>query len=85
MPIIDMNVERDYVTVIVPIHHKFTNDREKTLEEKIISALSIKPMRKTELCKYLGYERIVNSVSNQLSRLEKNKIVKKIDNFYTII
>ena len=85
MPIIDMNVERDYVTVIVPIHTKFTNNPEKTLEEKIIAALSIKPMRKTELCKYLGYERIVNSVSNQLSKLEKNKIVKKIDNYYTIL
>ena len=41
LPIIDMNKERDYVTVIIPINEYF--DEEKlSLRDKIIDTLKIK-------------------------------------------
>ena len=68
LPIIDMNKERDYVTVIIPINEYF--DEEKlSLRDKIIDTLNASPMPKTELCRYLGYTRVVNSVSHQLTKL----------------
>ena len=76
LPIIDMNKERDYVTVIIPINEYF--DKEKlSLRDKIINALNASPMTKTELCRYLGYARVVNSVSHQLTKLIiDNKVIE---------
>lgn len=75
-PIIDMNKERDYVTVIIPINDYF--DEEKlSLRGKIINALNTSPMTKTELCRYLGYARVVNSVSHQLAKLiTDNRVIE---------
>lgn len=75
MPIIDMNENRDYVTVSLPINELFKTGTRKKLEELIIDALSIKPMKKTELCRYLGYDRIVNSVDTRLkSMIDEDKL-----------
>ena len=81
LPIIDMNKERDYVTVIIPINEYF--DKEKlSLRDKIINALNASPMTKTELCRYLGYARVVNSVSHQLSKLIMDNQVIEINKKY---
>ena len=81
LPIIDTNKERDYVTVIIPINEYF-NDEKLSLREKIINALNSSPMTKTELCCYLGYDRVVNSVSHQLSKLINEDYVVKINKKY---
>lgn len=83
MPIIDMNEERDYVTVVLPIHESFLGKKEP-LEKRIIDALAIKPMTKTELCKYLGYERIVNSVSKKLLELIQNNSIELTNKKYSL-
>ena len=81
LPIIDMNKERDYVTVIIPINEYF--DEEKlSLRDKIINALNASPMTKTELCRYLGYARVVNSVSHQLTKLIIDNQVIEINKKY---
>ena len=75
LPIIDTNKERDYVTVIIPINEYF-NNKDLPLKEKIIDALNSSPMTKTELCRYLGYERVVNSVTYQLNKMiSENRII----------
>jgi len=68
LPIIEMNPERDYVTVIIPIHPAFSS-LDLSIKEKIINALNEKAMTKTELSKFLGYKRVVNSVTYQLEKL----------------
>lgn len=76
LPIVDTNKERDYVTVIIPINEDF-NINNLSLKTKIIDALNNSPMTKTELCRYLGYGRVVNSVSYQLNKLiDENKVVE---------
>ena len=50
--------------------------------DKIINALNASPMTKTELCRYLGYARVVNSVSHQLSKLIMDNQVIEINKKY---
>lgn len=80
MPIIDMNPTRDYVTVILPIHESFREEDKRSVEECIIDALSIKPMKKTELCRYLGYDRIVNSINRRLVIMLKERKIELTSN-----
>lgn len=68
LPVIDTNKERDYVTVIIPINEYFVTNN-LSLREKIINALNYSAMTKTELSRYLGYDRVVNSVTHQLNKL----------------
>ena len=80
-PISDLNKERDYVTVIIPINEYF--DKEKlSLRDRIINALNASPMTKTELYRYLGYARVVNSVSHQLAKLIIDNQVIEINKKY---
>lgn len=72
-----------FVTIILPIHQEFL-ETEVGLRDRIIDVLNIKEMKKTELCRYLGYERIVNSVNKQLESLKKEGIVEKQDNIYRL-
>lgn len=82
LPIIDTNKERDYVTIIVPINKHFY-DENLPLKERIINALNSSPMTKTELCRFLGYARVVNSVSNQLRNLiDENYVVVTNKRYY---
>ena len=51
--------------------------KKLSLRDKIINALNASPMTKTELCRYLGYARVVNSVSHQLTKLIiDNKVIE---------
>ncbi len=81
LPVIDTNKERDYVTVIIPINEYF-NEEKLSLREKIIDALILSPMTKTELCRYLGYDRVVNSVTHQLSKLISEDCAVEINKKY---
>lgn len=51
--------------------------KKLSLRDKIINALNASLMTKTELCRYLGYARVVNSVSHQLAKLIiDNKVIE---------
>ena len=51
--------------------------KKLSLRDKIINALNASPTTKTELCRYLGYARVVNSVSHQLTKLIiDNKVIE---------
>lgn len=82
LPIIEMNSERDYVTVIIPINEAFKSINSKSLKTRIFNALNECPMTKTQLCRYLGYNRVVNSVSYQLNLLIKENKVILVDKKY---
>lgn len=81
LPIIDTNEERDYVTVIIPINEYFNNNT-LSLKDKIVNALNNSPMTKTELSRYLGYDRVVNSVTHQLNKLMGDNKVVEINKKY---
>lgn len=78
LPIIEMNEERDYVTVVIPINKNFVNNNF-SLEDRIIDLLQEKPLTKTELALALGYPRVVNSLSYRLNKLIKEKKVAIIE------
>ena len=84
LPIIEMNKERDYVTVVIPINNEFSTI-SLSIRERIINALNEKEMTKTELCHFLGYPRVVNSVTYQLNKLIDEKLVKETDRKYSLI
>ncbi len=84
LPIIEMNEERDYVTVVIPINKNFVNNNF-SLEDRIIDLLQEKPLTKTELALALGYPRVVNSLSYRLNKLIKEQKVAIIEKKYSLI
>jgi ATP-dependent DNA helicase RecG len=70
--IIDMDPERTYVSIIIPIHREFltekTNRKRALYEELIEEHLSKRPLTLTELARALGYR----SISAKLSRTVKS-------------
>lgn len=84
LPIIEMNEERDYVTVIIPINEVF-NDVSLPLKERIIDLLNEKSMSKTEICRHLGYKRVVNSVTYQLQKMKEEGLVAENNKKYRLI
>lgn len=56
--------------------------KKLSLRDKIINALNASPMAKTELCRYLDYARVVNSVSHQLAKLIIDNQVIEINKKY---
>ena len=56
--------------------------KKLSLRDKIINALNASPMTKTELCRYLGYARVVNSASHQLAKLIIDNQVIEINKKY---
>ena len=70
--IIDMDPERTYVSIIIPIHREFltekTNRKRALYEELIEEHLSKRPLTPTELARAMGYR----SISAKLSRTVKS-------------
>ena len=84
LPIIEMNKERDYVTVVIPIHKAFSNEN-LSLREKIINCLIEKEMTKTQLAHTLGYARTTNSLTYQLNKLINEKKVSVENKKYRLL
>lgn len=84
LPLIEMNKERDYVSVIIPINKLFLND-DLSLRDRIINYLNEKDMSKTELSRALGYNRVYNSLTYQLNKLMDEKKVARRDKKYYLI
>jgi ATP-dependent DNA helicase RecG len=87
----ETNDTREYLTVIVKKNLGFINeihsDSEETnktlkVKDRIISALSEKPMTMTEIARFLDYETVPNSVKKAVSTLIKNDVIYRKDNKY---
>lgn len=82
----EMNPDRDYLSVSIPIHKYFSSIKEKSqkvlaYEEKIFSALSEAPCTLTELSHKMGYKGITQKLRNTVDGfLEKGIIRQVIDN-----
>ena len=74
-------LDYSYQSQKIPINEYF-NEEKLSLRDKIINALNPSPMTKTELCRYLGYARVVNSVSHQLTKLIIDNKVTEINKKY---
>lgn len=90
MPIIEMDDERSYVTIILPINKFFIESnllesKQLSLEERIILVLKDKPMKISEISKSLGYKQISGTLKRIIKKmLEENKI-KKVDKIYYLV
>ncbi len=80
----DMDENRDYLSVIIPIHSYFSPEANKSpnnrnYEEKLISCLQI-PLSLTELSKAMGYKGITKKLRCTVASLrQEGKIVSIID------
>lgn len=71
----DMNPERDYLSVLIPVHSYFLRADEKVsgYEEKIIELLKTKPLSLTELSHAMGYKGITAKLKNTIDRMTQQK------------
>ena len=72
MPKFDMSPQRDYLSVIIPVHSYFApkeNKKAKAYEEKIFAALKSRPLNLTELAGAMGYKSIPKKLSQTVSEL----------------
>lgn len=79
----EMDAERQYLSVIIPINEHFITKKQSkntNYEAKIIEILREQNLSMTELSKELGYKGITQRLRNALENLlSTNKIVKIID------
>lgn len=79
----DMNPDRDYLSVSIPIHQYFSSVQQKSpkelaYEERIFSALSEAPCTLTELSYKMGYKGITQKLRSAVDGLVKKGIVKQV-------
>jgi ATP-dependent DNA helicase RecG len=72
----DMNPERDYLSVTIPVHSYFSQQTEKSekavaYEKQILSCLS-SPLSLTELAHAMGYKSITAKLRNTLTELQQS-------------
>lgn len=78
---IDMNPDRDYVSVTIPVHSYFLKKKTKDQKEEayltmILEYLSDKPMTLTDLAKSMGYKGITKKLKNSIEKLCNRKKIK---------
>jgi ATP-dependent DNA helicase RecG len=83
LPKFDMNPQRDYLSVIIPIHKYFVSkskvaDKRQAYKEQIIDILKIEPLSLTELAKAMGYKGITSKLSKSVNELIDENKIKKI-------
>lgn len=79
----DMDENRGYLSVTIPIHPYFVrksaiSEKEQIYRERIISALEEKPLSKNELAKALGYKSISKKLSATVDTLLAEKVLSRI-------
>lgn len=78
---IEMNPERDYVSVVIPVHEYFQKKSErkkKEYEEKICSLLSENALTLTELAKAMEYKGITKKLRESVETLCRTNKIEKI-------
>jgi ATP-dependent DNA helicase RecG len=78
----DMNPERDYLSVTIPVHSYFSQQTEKSekavaYERQILSCLS-SPLSLTELAHAMGYKSITAKLRNTLTELQQSGKVRTV-------
>lgn len=76
----EMNPERDYLSVIIPIHEYFTKNEGKTekeiaYEKQILECL-LSPLTLTELAHAMGYKGITKKLRNTVEKLQRTGLVR---------
>ena len=85
LPEFVMNDDRDYLSVIIPVHPYFapkdtTTPKKKAYQEEILAALAEKPLTLTEIAHALGYKGISKRLSDTVKSMEKSgKISVTVD------
>lgn len=79
----DMNPERDYLSVTIPVHTYFSMQTEKSAkkleyESRILSLLSDAPLSLTELSHAMGYKSITPKLRDTLAQLHKAQKITAI-------
>ncbi len=82
-PIFDMDDNRTYLTVTLPVHPYFLPDCERSSKdtayrEKIISSLSGKKMSLNELAKAMGYKGITAKLSSTVEKMIESGSLEKV-------
>ena len=77
LPEFVMNDDRDYLSVIIPVHPYFapkdlTTPKQKAYQEEILTVLKEKPLTLTEIAFALGYKGISKRLSDTVKVLEKS-------------
>lgn len=83
LPKFEMNPERDYLSVIIPIHKYFIPKSKKTdkslaYQAKIKDILNIKPLSLSELAVAMGYKGITARLSRTVNEMLSSGAIKKI-------
>ena len=81
MPTFEMDAERGYLTVIIPVHSWFLpkgKDRNTEYDGKILSALEHKALNLTDLSKEMGYKGITQKLKKTVESLCKTGMIEKI-------
>lgn len=79
----DMDENRNYLSVTIPIHPYFVkktelSEKEIMYRQKIISALKEKPLSKNELAKTMGYKSISAKLSAVVDAMLEERILAKV-------
>lgn len=83
LPKFEMNPERDYLSVIIPIHKYFIPKSKKTdkslaYQAKIKDILNIQPLSLSELAVAMGYKGITARLSRTVNEMLLSGAIKKI-------
>lgn len=76
LPRFEMNPERDYLSVTIPVHPYFSNNQKNTkkmqeYDNRILTVLQEKDLTLTELAFALGYKGITQKLRTAVDRLQK--------------
>lgn len=83
LPKFDMNPERDYLSVIIPIHSYFLpknkiSDKAIAYRSKITEILKVEPLSLTELSRAMGYKGITSKLSRTVNEMLESGELEKI-------
>ena len=81
LPEFIQNPERDFLSVVIPVHPYFLPSdkklmKEKDFEQKIIEAIADKPLSLTEISIKLGYKSISKKLSQTVRSMADRGIIK---------
>lgn len=79
----DMDANRTYLSVSIPVHSRFLGNQEKPTkttdyEKRIIDALKDKPLTLTELSHKMGYKGITSKLTKTTDEMIHKKMIMKI-------
>lgn len=72
---IDMDEDRNYLSVTIPVHNEFKEKVDRSYQDKILSLLQDKPMTLTELSNAMGYKSITAKLSRTVKEMYKLEII----------